>query len=106
MSMLDGLLGQLAGNVNVQNLAAKVGLTPDQVEQAVHALGVAHPQPGDTVQTASAQTGLPTDVLQQIVGHLGGEGGLGQFSQMLHGEEGSAILGQLGGLGAGMFGHR
>jgi len=58
MGLLDGLLGQVAGNVDIQNLAAKVGLTPDQVEQAVTALGQAHPQPGDTVQTAADQTGL------------------------------------------------
>ena len=41
MSLLDGILGQLSNNPTVDNLAAKVGLTPVQVEQAVHALGKA-----------------------------------------------------------------
>lgn len=104
MGMLDGLLGQLAGNVDIENLATKVGLTPDQVEQAVQALGVAHPQPGDTVETAAAQTGLPTDTLQQIVGHIGGEGSLAEFSSLLHGEAGSDIMGKLGGFASGLFG--
>jgi hypothetical protein len=103
MSMLDGLLGQLAGNVDIKNLAAKVGLSPEQVESAVAALGQAHPEPGDTVQTAAENTGLPTDILQQIVGHIGGEGSLGQFASML-GEQGG-IGGLLGGLGS-MFGSK
>lgn len=98
MSILDGLLGQLAGNVDINNLAAKVGLTPEQVESAVAALGQAHPEPGDTVQTAAESTGLPADILQQIVGHIGGEGSLGQFASML-GQQGG-LGGLLGGLGS------
>ncbi len=104
MGMLDGLLGQLAGNVDIANLAAKVGLTPEQVESAVSALGAAHPVPGDTAATAAASTGLPVDILQQIIGHIGGEGALGRFADML-GAQGSAdggIEGMLGGL-AGKF---
>lgn len=101
MSMLDGLLGQLAGNVDIKNLAAKVGLSPEQVESAVAALGEAHPAPGDTVETAAASTGLSSDVLQQIVGHIGGEGSLGQFASMLTEQGGVGSL--LGGLGS-MFG--
>ena len=96
MSIFDGLLGQVAGNVDIENLATKVGLPADQVEQAVHALGIAHPQPGDTVETAAAQTGLPTDKLQEIVGHIGGEGALAQFSGLLEGE--GSITDKLGGL--------
>jgi hypothetical protein len=110
MSVLDGLLGQLASNVDIGNLAAKVGLSPEQVEQAVHALGVAHPQPEDTVGLAAAQTGLPADILQQIVGHIGGEGALGRFASMLQ-DQGGANLGEavgdaLGGALGGLFGQR
>jgi len=102
MSIFDGLLGQVAGNVDIENLATKVGLPVDQVEQAVHALGIAHPQPGDTVETAAAQTGLPTDKLQEIVGHIGGEGALAQFSSLLQGE--GRITDKLGSLASGLFG--
>jgi hypothetical protein len=109
MGMLDGLLGQIAENVDVKNLAAKVGLTPEQVESAVTALGQAHTAPGDTVDTAASATGLSSDTLQQIVGHIGGEGALAQFASLLGGAqgtqgEGEGVLGQLGGLASGLFG--
>ena len=94
MSLLDGILGQLSDNPTVDNLASKVGLTPEQVEQAVAALGQAHPQPGDTVSTAAEQTGLPQDKLREIVGHIGGEGALGQFASLLQ-QDGGGMLGGL-----------
>jgi hypothetical protein len=102
MGMLDGLLGQIGANVDIENLATKIGLPPEQVEQAVHALGMAHPEPGDTAEIAAQQTGLPTDKLQEIIGHIGGEGSLAQFSSLLQGEGG--IMGKLGGLASGLFG--
>lgn len=96
MSILDGLLGQVSGDATIQNLAAKVGLSPDQVEQAVAALGQAHGEEGDTVATAAETTGLPQDKLNEIVGHIGGEGALAQFSSLLGQEgEGGGILGGL-----------
>jgi protein-disulfide isomerase-like protein with CxxC motif len=94
MSLLDGILNQVSDNATVQNLAAKVGLTPEQVEQAVAALGQAHTAPGDTVTTAAGQTGLPTDKLQEIIGHIGGEGSLGQFAELLQ-QDGGGIMGSL-----------
>jgi len=95
MSLLDGILGQLSGNATIDNLAAKVGLTPEQVEQAVAALGQAHNAPGDTVSTAADRTGLPQDKLSEIVGHIGGEGALGQFASLLE-QNGGGIMGSVG----------
>ncbi|MBX9880499.1 MAG: hypothetical protein K2X73_00855 [Sphingomonas sp.] len=115
MGMFDGLLAQLGPDFDLANLGTKLGLSKEQVEQAVQALGVAHPQPGDTVQAAAAQTGLAPDVLQQIVGHIGGEGSLGRFAQMLQ-EQGGGVMGMLdrdgdgnplndiAGLAGGLFG--
>jgi len=102
MGLLDGLLSQVTGNVDIQNLASKVGLDPTQVEQAVTALAQAHPQPGDTVDQAAQTTGLSSEVLQQIVGHIGGEGALGRFAGLLN-EQGGGLAG-LGGLASGLFG--
>ena len=96
MSSLNSSLGQLSGDATVQNLASKVGLSPEQAEQAIAALGQAHAQEGDTVQTAAQDTGLPADKLSQIVQHLGGEGSLGQFASLLEAQGGASSL--LGGL--------
>ena len=101
VGLLDGLLAQVSDNTEVKNLAAKVGLTPDQVLSAVQALGAAHPAPGDTVETAATHTGLPPAILQQIVEHIGGEGALGGFASQLAQQNG--VLGQLGGLASGFF---
>ena len=96
MSLLNGILGQLESNVDIGNLAAKVGLDPALAEKAVAALGAAHPQPGDTVSTAAAQTGIDSSTLTQIVEHIGGEGALARFSQILaEHPQASGILGQL-----------
>ena len=103
MSILDGFLGQLGGDATLQNLAAKVGLSPDQVESAVTALSEAHGADGDTVETAAANTGLPADKLQEIVGHIGGEGSLGQFASLL--QEGGGAGGIMGKL-SGLFGSK
>lgn len=93
MSILNGLLGQVSDTATIQNLASKVGLSPEQVEQAVAALGQAHAQEGDTVTAAAQQTGLPQDKLNEIIGHIGGEGALGRFASLLvqDGEAGSIL---------------
>jgi hypothetical protein len=96
MSLLNDMLGQVNESATVQNLAAKVGLTPEEAESAIAALGQAHSQPGDTVQTASDATGIPADKLTEIVGHIGGEGALGRFASILKAQGG--LSGALGGL--------
>lgn len=103
MSLLDGLLGQLTGNTTVQNLAARVGMSPEQVESAIASLAQAHAQPTDTVSTAADQSGVPEDKLHEILGQLGGEGALGRLSGMM-GAQGGGASGGLGGLGGGLGG--
>ena len=103
MSLLDGLLGQIGQNATIANLAAKVGMSPDQVEAAVSGLVQAHTEPTDTVTTAADQTGVPEDKLHEILGHLGGEGALGQLSGLTSGQQGG-IGGMLGGLAGKLFG--
>jgi len=101
MSILDGILGQVTQNADIANLAAKVGLSPEHVESAVQALAKFHPMAGDTAEGAAAATGLPLDKVQEIMGHIGGEGAVAHFSQLLQGE---GALGKLGGLASGLFG--
>jgi hypothetical protein len=96
MSALDSILSQIPGNIDIANLAAKVGIDPAMAEKAVAALGQAHATPGDTVVSAAAQTGLGAGVLQQIVAQIGGEGSLGQFAQLLQAHpQAQSLLGML-----------
>lgn len=95
MSMLDAILGQVAGH-DLSGLAGKVGLTPEQLQMALSALHQAHPEPGDTAHVAAERTGLPVDALRQVLGTIGGEGALGQLSGVLGG---GGLGGMLGGLG-------
>ncbi len=96
MSILDSLLGQIGSNVDVANLATKLGIDPSMAEKAVAALGQAHQEPGDTVESAAAKTGLDSGMLSQIVQHIGGEGSLGQFASLLQGSgAASGLLGSL-----------
>jgi len=100
MGILDGILGQLGENADVANLAAKVGLSPEHVEAAVAALAKFHPMDVDTAEGASAETGIPADKLQEIIGHIGGEGALGRYASMLQGEGG------LGNIASDIFGKK
>lgn len=104
MGLLDGLLGQLAGSDQVAGMAAKFGLSEDQVQSAVAALGQAHDQPGDTVETAAASTGLPTEALQGILGHIGGEDALGKISSLVDRDGDGNPLNDLAGFAGKLFG--
>lgn len=110
MGLLDGILGQLGGggvggtgnamqNMAIDAIAAKFGIPPALAETAVAALTKAHPEPGDTVATAAEQTGIDPSTMGQIADHLGGEGGLGQLSQIVQNnpELLNALTGMLGG---------
>lgn len=97
MGMLGGILERAVGAVDLQQIAERVGLPADQVESAVAALGIAHNQPEDTVQSAAGQTGIEPGKLQEIMGHLGGEDAIGKIASMM-GKGGGNPLSGLGSL--------
>ena len=81
MSLFDSILKNVAGAPDdVTNLAAKVGIDPGMAEKAIAALGQSHQMEGDTVELASAKTGLDTGTISQIVEQIGGEGSLMEFA--------------------------
>lgn len=96
MSLLDSVLGQVGGNLDIAGLAAKLGIDPATAQSAVAALGQAHAAPGDTVETAASATGIPTALLGQVAGALGGAEGLGKISELLQGNPAlSSLTGML-----------
>jgi hypothetical protein len=96
MSILDSIFSQFGQNVDVANMASKLGIDKSIAEKAIAALGQAHAEPGDTVEDAAAKTGLDTGVLSQIVDHIGGEGSLGEFANILkNNPQAAGILGSL-----------
>ena len=84
MSIFDSILKEISGSPDdVRNLAHKLGIDPKMAETAIGALAKAHPIEGDTVEIASARTGMDTAVLSQVVEAIGGEGSLSNFASML-----------------------
>lgn len=120
MSMFDSLLGQLGSNVDVGSIAQNFGIDPATAQTALAALGQAHNEPGDTVDTAAANTGLDPALLSGIAQHIGGEGMLGQLAQgiannpqllqsvmsQFGGQQGEGGLSGLMGMASGFFGKK
>ena len=104
MGLLDGILGQIGGSDQVAGLASKLGLSAEQVQSAMAALGKAHAEPGDTVEAASASTGLPTDKLNELVAGMGGEGALGKISGLIDRDGDGNPLNDLAGIAGKLFG--
>ena len=92
MGMLDGILNQAVGTLDIRQIAERVGLPAEQVESAIAALSTAHNEPTDTVETAAEKTGFDQGKLQEIMGHLGGEQALGKLASIL-GQGGANPLG-------------
>ena len=104
MAMFDNILGKVTGHPELANMAEKLGLDPAMAEKAVAALGEAHQEPGDTLQSAAAKTGLDAGVLSQIVEQIGGEGSLGRFTQVLDADGDGNPLDDIAGMAGKLFG--
>ncbi|AOL94292.1 hypothetical protein [Porphyrobacter sp. LM 6] len=105
MSILDGILKNIGGAPDdVVNLAKQVGLDPAMLEQAIATLGRTHQLDGDTVTLAAEKTGLSPDILNKIVGAIGGEGSLTHFASMIDKDGDGNPLDDLMGMAKGLFG--
>ena len=73
MSMLDGILNQLGGVVNLDEIAGKVGMTTDELKQGGESLFSklsSGENPAEAVQQAAAETGLDASKLQELLPSL------------------------------------
>jgi hypothetical protein len=76
-------LGGIAGNPQVAELAAKVGITPEQVQQVLALLPQAAAQPGDTAENAANASGLPLDRVRELLAQMGtGDGPLAGLGKL------------------------
>ncbi len=106
MGLLDGLLGQLGGGgaSQIAAMAQQFGISEEQVQSAMAALGQAHSEPGDTVASAAAATGLSADTLSGIVSQIGGENALASISGMIDRDGDGNPLNDLAGIAGRLFG--
>lgn len=82
MSVFNDIMKRVSGSPDdITSLAEKVGISPDQAEQAVAALGQAHQMEGDTVELAASKTGIDKGVMATIVEQVGGEGSLMEYAR-------------------------
>ncbi|MEO6716564.1 MAG: hypothetical protein ABIM50_04870 [Novosphingobium sp.] len=110
MGLFDGIAGSLETQA-AEAIAAKMGIDPAMAATAIAALTKNQPIPGDTVQQSAEQSGISPDILNQILGHIGGEGGLGALVGALRagdaatqGGAAAPAAGGLGGILAGLGG--
>lgn len=81
-NMFDGILGNLGNLGNVEELAARVGVTPDQFQNLAQSLqaqvagGASHT---DALQSAASEHGLSLESLQGVFAQGGALGGLGSM---------------------------
>ena len=107
VGLFDEILKNIGGAPDdVTNLADKIGIDPAMAEKAIAVLGQTHQMQGDTVELASAKTGLDTGVLNQIVQHIGGEGSLGKFAAMIDQDGDGNPLDEIAGFAGKLFGKK
>ena len=119
MAMLDGLLAQ-AGNIDLNGLAAKVGLNGDQLrtgaESIIGRITGRGETPEQAAEGAAVETGLPLGNLQALAPMLGGmlsqidvSALLSNPSSLLSGldrDGDGAVMDDLGDIARGLFGGR
>jgi hypothetical protein len=110
MGMLDELLKQAGGQIDIAGLAGKAGLDPGMVQGALDQLlpQIADPgvNNGAAVADVAGKTGLDAgalgallpQLLQQVQGAGGSGGALEQLMAGLGGQSGDGLLGQVAGM--------
>ncbi|MEM8696666.1 MAG: hypothetical protein AAGE05_11655 [Pseudomonadota bacterium] len=95
MGILDGILSQAGNNLNLEDLASRVGLSTDQLQMGADSIlgqlaGDGTNDPQEAAAEAASQTGLPLDRLEQLLPQLTAQLGIGDAAG-----EGGALDGLL-----------
>jgi hypothetical protein len=96
MGILDGLLGNAAGNIDIADLASKVGLTPDDLKNGAESMlsklaGGSHDAASAATATA-AETGISLDSLTSLLPTLAASFGHADVGGLLGSLQGSGGL--------------
>ncbi|APE29196.1 hypothetical protein [Aurantiacibacter gangjinensis] len=83
MSIFDQIKNAAHNHPTVKNMAEKIGIDQETAERAIAALTEGHHAEGDTMQVAADKSGIDQGVLSQVMEHVGGEGSLQNFMQIL-----------------------
>ncbi len=103
-SIFDQILGAAHNHPTVKNMAEKMGIDQQTAERAIAALTEGHQADSDTLTTAAERSGIDAGVLNQVMEHVGGEGSLGSFMQMLDKNHDGSPLDDIAGMAGKFFG--
>ena len=78
--------------LDISELASKVHLSETTVTEVLMELGKHHTEPGDTVASAAADTGVARDKVEELRELLGGESALAKVSGLISGGGWSDML--------------
>lgn len=105
MSILDAILRNTGGAPDdVASVASQAGTDPQTAEKGIAALGKSHHAEGDTIALAAQKTGISPEVLQRIMGAIGGTGGLAKLASMLDRDGDGNPADDVVGMAKGLFG--
>ena len=102
MSIFDSVRNAAHNHPTVKNLAEKLGLDEETTEKAIAAPAAGHRADGDTLDNAAKECSLPRDTLAKVLEHVGGEGSLTGFMQILEQDHDGNVLNKVG----SMFGSK
>ncbi|RIV87602.1 hypothetical protein [Aurantiacibacter zhengii] len=106
MSMFDQILGAAHNHPTVKNMADKLGIDQATAERAIAALTEGHHADADTLEVAREKSGIETGILSQVMEHVGGEGSLASFMQILDQDHDGNPLNDLTDMAGKLFGKK
>lgn len=106
MSIFDQIKNAAHNHPTVKNMADKMGIDQETAEKAIAALTEGHQADGDTLDVAADRSGIDKGVLSQVMEHVGGEGSLGSFMQMLDKDHDGNPLNDIADMAKGFFGKK